>query len=191
MKYLIASDIHGSATYCRSLLDAFRAEAADRILCLGDILYHGPRNALPERYDPKAVIAMLEPYADRLLCVRGNCDTEVDQMVLPFPIMAEYALLSVGGRMIFATHGHKFNESSLPPLCDGDILLHGHTHVPVCKAIPLPNGTALLCNPGSVSIPKEGSAHSYMILDGASGEMQWKALPEEGGLQAPYMTYQI
>ena len=161
MKYLIASDIHGSAYYCERLIDAYRREGADRLVLLGDILYHGPRNDLPRDYAPKRVIELLSPYADRIFCVRGNCDTEVDQMVLPFPILAEYALIDLGnGKTVFVTHGHKHNLASLPPLAAGDILLHGHTHVPACIA---QDGITYL-NPGSVSIPKEGSAHSYMLL---------------------------
>jgi len=116
MKYFIASDIHGSAYYCRLLLECYKNEKADRILLLGDILYHGPRNDLPKDYAPKEVIAMLNPLKNDILCVCGNCDTEVDQMVLDFPILADYAILSEGKHMIFATHGHNFNESKLPPL---------------------------------------------------------------------------
>lgn len=171
MKLMIASDIHGSAHYCREMLAAFDREQADRLLLLGDILYHGPRNDLPREYDPKAVIALLNPRRDRLLCVRGNCDTEVDQMVLDFPILADYCILYVGGRMVFATHGHHFNTAALPPLQPGDILLHGHTHIPAWQEL---DGGRLYLNPGSVSIPKEGSAHGYMIL--TEGEVQWKAL---------------
>ena len=168
MKWLIASDIHGSAHYCEKLLDAFRAEKADRLLLLGDILYHGPRNNLPAEYDPKSVISMLNSVKDSILCVRGNCDCEVDQMVLDFPIMAEYAIICVGNRMIFATHGHNFNCDKLPPLHKGDILLHGHTHIPMCKDM----GEYIYLNPGSVSIPKENSGHGYMTLDGNTFE--WK-----------------
>lgn len=171
MKLMIASDIHGSAFYCREMLAAFDREQADRLLLLGDILYHGPRNDLPREYDPKAVIALLNPRRDRLLCVRGNCDTEVDQMVLDFPILADYCILYVGGRMVFATHGHHFNTGALPPLQPGDILLHGHTHIPAWQEL---DGGRLYLNPGSVSIPKEGSAHGYMLL--TEGEAQWKAL---------------
>lgn len=170
MKWLIASDIHGSACYCEKLLDAYRTEHADRILLLGDILYHGPRNNLPTEYDPKAVISMLNSISNEILCVRGNCDTEVDQMVLNFPIMADYAILSVTNRMIFATHGHNFNCDSLPSLKNGDILLHGHTHIPKCEQ----KENYLYFNPGSVSIPKENSAHSYMTLTGNTFE--WKSL---------------
>ena len=170
MKLLIASDIHGSALYCEALMNAYRTERADRLLLLGDILYHGPRNNLPEEYDPKAVISMLNSMSNEILCVRGNCDTEVDQMVLNFPILADYAILSVTDRMIFATHGHNFNCDALPPLKDGDILLHGHTHVPKCEQ----RKNFLYLNPGSVSIPKENSAHSYMTL--AGNTFEWKSL---------------
>lgn len=165
MKYLIASDIHGSAYYCERLIERFRAERADRMLLLGDLLYHGPRNDLPRDYAPKKVIDMLNGMKEQIFCVRGNCDTEVDQMVLQFPIMADYALVDTGGgRLIFATHGHRFNLDSLPPLGKGDVLLHGHTHVPACESR---NGILYL-NPGSVSIPKEGSTHGYMTLEGGA-----------------------
>ena len=160
MKYFIASDIHGSAYYCERMLEAYRREEADRLILLGDILYHGPRNDLPRDYAPKRVIELLGEVRDSVFCVRGNCDTEVDQMVLPFPILAEYALLDVGAHTVFVTHGHKYNLSALPPLKAGDVLLHGHTHVPACQSH---EGITYL-NPGSVSIPKDGSAHSYMVL---------------------------
>ena len=170
MKWLIASDIHGSAYYCRKLLEAYKKEKADRILLLGDVLYHGPRNDLPKDYNPKAVIAMLNEIKQDILCVRGNCDTEVDQMVLEFPILADYAVLTVGDKLIYATHGHVYNNGKLPPLHKGDILLHGHTHVPKCDEFE----THVYINPGSVSIPKENSEHSYMILEG--NEFKWKNL---------------
>ena len=161
MKWLIASDIHGSAMYCEKLMEAFRFEKADRLLLLGDILYHGPRNNLPAEYEPKAVISMLNSIKDSILCVRGNCDSEVDQMVLDFPIMADYAILCVGEKMVYATHGHNYNCDNLPPMKKGDILLHGHTHIPTC----CDKGDYLLLNPGSVSIPKESSGHSYMVFE--------------------------
>lgn len=170
MKIIIASDIHGSAYYCEQLLQAYDREEGDRLLLLGDILYHGPRNDLPKGYAPKEVIEMLNDRKEELLCVRGNCDTEVDQMVLNFPILADYCILSVGERMIFATHGHTHNEQNLPMLKKGDILLHGHTHVPVCKETEL----YVYLNPGSVSIPKEESWHGYMVSDG--GTFEWKDL---------------
>lgn len=168
MRWLIASDIHGSASWCGKLTDAFGAEGADRLLLLGDLLYHGPRNDLPEGYDPKAVIALLSARKDRILCVRGNCDTEVDQMVLPFPILAEYAMMPVGERLMFVTHGHHFHAAALPPLRPGDILLHGHTHVPERREA---DGVTVL-NPGSVSIPKDGTWHGYMTLE--DGLFIWK-----------------
>lgn len=162
MKWMIASDIHGSAYYCGQLLEAFHREQADRLFILGDILYHGPRNDLPRDYAPKEVLAMLNTEKNKLCCVRGNCDTEVDQMVLEFPILADYCILTAGDRLIYATHGHNHNLKSLPPLQQGDILLHGHTHIPAWE----PFGNAnLYLNPGSVSIPKAGSAHSYMVLE--------------------------
>lgn len=170
MKLMIASDIHGSAYYCERLLEAYDREQADRLLLLGDILYHGPRNDLPREYAPKKVISMLNERKEELLCVRGNCDTEVDQMVLEFPILAEYCILALDGRMIFATHGHVFNEKNLPMLKKGDILLHGHTHVPACRDT---EGYIYL-NPGSVSIPKEDSWHGYMTLE--NGGFVWKEL---------------
>lgn len=212
MKIMIASDIHGSAHYCRRMLDAFDREDADRLLLLGDILYHGPRNDLPEGYAPKEVIAILNERKSQIFCVRGNCDTEVDQMVLEFPILADYCILTldavkssgrysegdpadkydtddpadlaqeqtdasqrIGGhehsRLIYATHGHRFNIDNQPPLSDGDILLQGHTHIPSWESF----GSGSIClNPGSVSIPKAGSRHSYMILEGR--QASWKDL---------------
>ena len=181
MKWMIASDIHGSAYYCTKMLEAYRAEQADRLLLLGDILYHGPRNDLPKDYAPKEVIAMLNPLAADILCVRGNCDTEVDQMVLQFPVMADYALLTEGSTLIFATHGHHFHAENHPPLHAGDILLHGHTHVPVCCK----SGEIAVLNPGSVSIPKEQSAHSYLTLE--NGVFTWKDVCTE----QPYRTWTI
>ena len=157
---MVASDIHGAAHYCQEMLRAFERENANKLLLLGDILYHGPRNAIPDDYDTKDVADMLNKKKNSILCVRGNCDSDVDQMVLEFPIMAEYCLLYVGDKMIFATHGHTFNEHKLPPLTQGNILLHGHTHVPAWDNI----GDFLYWNPGSVSIPKHGSRNSYMIL---------------------------
>ena len=170
MKWLIASDLHGSAYYCKALLRAFEREGADRMLLLGDLLYHGPRNELPRDYDTKAVTALLNEHAKDILAVRGNCDADIDQVVLQFPIWADYALLAEGKRLVFATHGHLFSLDHLPPLHQGDILLHGHTHVPACETR---NGVTYL-NPGSLSIPKENSPHSYMTLE--NGVFLWKEL---------------
>ena len=161
MKILIASDIHGSAHYCRKLLSALEREKAQRMLLLGDILYHGPRNDLPEEYAPKEVIAMLNPLKDRIYSVRGNCEAEVDQMVLDFPVLADYCLLPAGQHMVFCTHGHIYNEDNLPPMMPGDSLLYGHTHVPMAKL----RGDRWMLNPGSVSIPKEGNPPSYAVLE--------------------------
>jgi len=166
---MIASDIHGSSYYCKKLLEAYQREKADKLLLLGDILYHGPRNDLPRNYNPKEVITMLNPIKNELLCVRGNCDTEVDQMVLEFPILADYCFIELDGHTIFATHGHIHNPKNLPMLKDGDILLNGHTHIPANQNM----GSYTYMNPGSVSIPKEGSAHGYMIYD---DDFVWKDL---------------
>ncbi len=172
-KLVIASDLHGSAHWCARLLERFRAECEGfapgevRLLLLGDVLYHGPRNDLPQGYAPKEVIAMLNPLRDSLYCVRGNCDSEVDQMVLDFPIMADFAVFELFGRRVHATHGHRFNAQTPPPLCDGDALLYGHFHVPMCEEKPFENrpGSFFVLNPGSTSIPKNGSAHSFMTWD--------------------------
>ncbi len=173
MRFMIASDIHGSAFYCRQMLEAYEREKADRLLLLGDILYHGPRNDLPRDYAPKEVIAMLNPMKEHLLCVRGNCDTEVDQMVLEFPIMAEYCFLDLDGQSVLATHGHVWNPSNPLMLKKGDILLNGHTHIPACEE----KDGYIYMNPGSVSIPKENSAHSYMIYENKFFE--WKDMNGE------------
>ena len=180
MKIMIASYLHGSSKYCRALLDAHACERPDKLLLLGDLLYHGPRNNLPDEYDTRAVAQMLNAVRDELMCVRGNCDCDVDQMVLEFPILADYALLYAGGRMIFATHGHLFNESKLPMLKRGDILLHGHTHVSVCRE----HENYTYVNPGSVSRPKENTPRGYMLLTDEG--FVWKTL--EGEI---YRTYQF
>lgn len=163
MKIMIASDLHGSAYYTRQLLCRYEEEKADKLLLLGDLLYHGPRNDLPKEYQPKEVIHMLNERKEEILCVRGNCEAEVDQMVLEFPIMADYIMLYLDGVTIFATHGHLFNEKALPPLKSGDVLLHGHTHVQADRI--LEESGIRYINPGSVSIPKEGNTHSYMIFE--------------------------
>ena len=173
MKLMVASDIHGSAYYCSKMLEAFDREGADRLLLLGDLLYHGPRNALPREYAPKEVIQLLNARKDRLLCVRGNCEAEVDQMVLEFPVMADSCILFWEGRMIFATYGHRYHLGALPPMQPGDILLHGHTHIPACEQAE----GILYMNPGSVSIPKNGSYPGYMVIAGR--EFLWKDLDGE------------
>ena len=173
MKLLIASDIHGSFRYCKELLQAYDREKAERMLLLGDILYHGPRNDLPEQYAPKKVISVLNERKNDILCVRGNCDTEVDQMVLAFPIMGDYALICAGNCRMYATHGHVFHPEHLPPLHKSDILLYGHTHIPAWG-----KKDGVLClNPGSVSIPKDNSSRGYMIF--SDNVFKWKTLEGE------------
>ncbi len=175
MKLLIASDLHGSAYWTGRLCDAMVREGAGRLLLLGDILYHGPRNALPREYDPKRVAEMLNQIKDRILCVRGNCDSEVDEMMLDFPITAAYAMLFSGERAIYATHGHHMSDGGMPAFCRGDILLYGHTHVP---DITTDEDTGVtMINPGSVSIPKGGSDNGYMTFDGSAFE--WKSMAGE------------
>lgn len=161
MKYMIASDIHGSAYFCRKLLDVYKTSGAGRLILLGDILYHGPRNDLPREYAPKEVISMLNECKDQIYSVRGNCDTEVDQMVLEFPILGDYALIAASGLTIYATHGHIYNQENLPPIQKGDILLHGHTHILTAERF----GDITILNPGSVSIPKGGNPPTYGMLE--------------------------
>lgn len=169
MKLMIASDIHGSALFCKRMLEAFVREQADRLLLLGDILYHGPRNDLPEGYQPKEVISLLNPIKNRLLCVRGNCDTEVDQMVLQFPILADYALLVLNGVTFYATHGHIYHQDHIPPMQDGDVLIHGHTHLLKAERAECRDGdrnvSITVLNPGSTSIPKGGNPATYALLE--------------------------
>lgn len=179
MKWMVASDIHGSEYYCKQLLMAYDKENAQRLLLLGDILYHGPRNDLPKDYNPKKIIEMLNIRRQDILCVRGNCDTEVDQMVLEFPILADYCAITEGEQLIYATHGHVFNEKNLPPLHYGDILLHGHTHVPKC----VEHDNYIYLNPGSVSMPKEESWHGYMIYE--KDTFIWKDLDGQEKMRYP------
>ena len=158
MKLIIASDIHGSAHWCAKVVEAFKKEGADRLILLGDILYHGPRNPLPEEYAPQKVVELLTPLADRIICVRGNCDSEVDQMVLPFNCSSDYATVFVDGLNIHLSHGHR----PIPPMHKGDVYLTGHTHVPL-NAV---EGEGYIhLNPGSASLPKEDSWHGYIVYD--------------------------
>ena len=171
MKLIIASDIHGSAYWCGKLMELIEREQPHRILLLGDLLYHGPRNDLPRDYAPKKVIPMLSSLSERVLAVRGNCEAEVDQMVLPFPCMADYALLECDGLRFYLTHGHHHSPDNLPPLEPGSIFLSGHTHV---KLDEVRNNIRCL-NPGSVSIPKDGS-HSCIIFE--HGQFRFCTLEE-------------
>lgn len=171
MKFLIASDIHGSAFWCSRLMNVLEQEQPDKLILLGDILYHGPRNDLPRDYAPKQVIAMLTEIQEKILCVRGNCEAEVDQMVLPFPCMSDYAQLMADGKTFFLTHGHLWNPEKLPNLSEGSIFLYGHTHVKLDK-----EAKGIRClNPGSVSIPKDGS-HSCLVYE--NGDFRFCTLEE-------------
>lgn len=161
MKIFVISDIHGSLFYLKKAFKAFEKEKADYILILGDILYHGPRNPLPEEYNPKEVAILLNEYKEKIISVRGNCDSEVDQMVLDFPIMSSYSNILWEGRRIFATHGHHFNLDKMPPLEKEDILIYGHFHIPMIEE---KDGVFVL-NPGSISLPKENSPHSYGVFE--------------------------
>ena len=172
MKLIIASDIHGGAECCRALLKAAEREGADKILLLGDLLYHGPRNDLPEDYAPKKVIEMLNGVKDKLICVRGNCESEVDQMVLDFPILQESALVYDGESKLslFMSHGHKFSPENLPPLSAETVFLYGHTHVKKIERV----GDIVCINPGSVTLPKENNPKTYAIYE--RGKIEIKTL---------------
>lgn len=161
MRLIFASDIHGSEYYTKKLLERYEALKCDKLILLGDVLYHGPRNDLPEGYNPKGVIALLNAVSDEILCVRGNCEAEVDQMVLDFSCMSESMVMFEKGKMLFITHGHKFNMENLPKLKKGDVLIHGHTHVQTVESF----GENLYINPGSVSIPKENNPPSFMLYE--------------------------
>ena len=180
MKLMFASDIHGSRSATEAVLRQYALEKADRLVLLGDLLYHGPRNDLPDAYDPKAVTALLNGAKDELLCVRGNCDAEVDQMVLEFPIMADYALFDLDGRAAFVTHGHLFHTDNLPPHKDGDLLIHGHTHLLTAQQA----GGMTYINPGSAALPKGGNPKSYMVYE--RGVFTVKTLDGE-----PILTHHI
>ena len=172
MKWIVASDLHGSYFYTKKLLESFAAESPDRLILLGDLLYHGPRNDLPEEYSPRKVIGLLNSISHKIICVRGNCDAEVDQAVLDFPIMSDYAILDFCGLTLFATHGHLYHKAHLPPLHSIDILLHGHSHIPACEI--LETNSCMYMNPGSVSIPKQDSPHCFMVLN--ETQFLWKTI---------------
>ncbi len=162
MKFIIASDIHGDFACASALLEHYTSSGAERLVLLGDLLYHGPRNDLPTGYAPKKVIELLNSYKNDILCVRGNCEAEVDQMVLEFPVLAEYAFIEADGRRLFLTHGHKNGFDAPPPLRKGDVLVCGHTHV--SAAVPFGDGN-LYINPGSVAIPKENTPKGFILYE--------------------------
>lgn len=161
MKLMFASDIHGSAACLRKLLERYEAEAPKKLILLGDLLYHGPRNDLPEGYAPKEVISMLNGMKTELLCVRGNCEAEVDQMVLQFPVMADYMTLWLEDRMFFCTHGHLFDPDNMSILNKGDVVISGHTHLFRTEE----KDGIYIINTGSVSLPKGGNPRSYVIYE--------------------------
>ena len=162
MKFFFASDLHGDLSAARAMAAAFKREGAERLFLLGDLLYHGPRNDIPRGYDPKGVIALLTDLKPYISAVRGNCDAEVDQMVLPFPIMADYAVLPLGEHVAYLTHGHLFDGGVPAEILPGDILIEGHTHV---AGISTTAAGVTCLNPGSVSMPKGGTPACYMLYD--------------------------
>ncbi len=170
MKLLFASDIHGSELYLSRLIERYKEEGADKLILLGDLLYHGPRNNLPEGYNPKAVFKILNELKKDILAVRGNCEAEVDQMVLEFPVLADYATLFVDGKEIMLTHGSTFNPQSPLPLSSGSIVMYGHTHIPSKTVV---DGVYYL-NVGSISLPKNNSPRSYVVYE--NGTFYWKSL---------------
>ena len=165
MRIAFFSDIHGVPSALQSALATADALGFDRLVLLGDLLYHGPRNGVPDFYDPVKVADMLNARKDAIVAVRGNCDAEVDQMMLKFPMMADYAVLESGKETFFLTHGHLWNEYRMPPIGMGTVLAHGHTHIPENKRLEC--GITIF-NPGSVSLPKGGSQRSFGYFDGES-----------------------
>ena len=176
MKYVVASDIHGSAKWTKELIAAYGREDADRLILLGDLLNHGPRNPFPDEYDPQQVADLLNGYKQDIIAVRGNCDSEVDQMLFEFPMMSDSALLALGERLVFLTHGHLFDRDNPPQLNDGDILICGHFHIDAAEDVSFKDreGKFLYCNPGSISLPKGDSDRGYMVLE--PGKISWKRM---------------
>lgn len=173
MKLMIASDIHGSNYFCSKLLTRYMEEAPDKLIILGDLLYHGPRNEMPRDYAPERVAKLFNLVKDHIICIKGNCDSEVDQWLLDFPMMSDMGCIMIDGITMYLTHGHKFNNENKPPMCSHDILLFGHTHVPYASYTE----DGVFVNPGSVSIPKEGSQNSYVVYE--EGVFSWKNLDGE------------
>lgn len=161
MKIFFMSDIHGSEYYLNKALEAYEREKCEYIVILGDILYHGPRNDIPKGYNPKSVANTLNKLKNKIMCVKGNCDGEVDQMMIEFPILCDYSTMLYNGKRLFLTHGHKYNKNNMLPIDEGDVIISGHTHIPVCEEI---EGIYFI-NPGSITFPKENTKHSYGILE--------------------------
>ncbi len=173
MKIMFLSDIHGSIKYAKIAIQKFEEEGADKLVLLGDLMYHGPRNPLPDEYNAKEVAELLNQYKDKIIAVRGNCDSEVDQMLLEFPIMADYTEILVDGYKIFATHGHIYNKECMPRLNKGDIFIHGHFHLPMAEIVE----EKYYLNPGSITLPKGGNVNSYGIL--VDGKFEVRSLDDE------------
>lgn len=170
MKLIFASDIHGSAYYAKAVCDILEREGAEKLVLLGDILYHGPRNDLPKEYNPKKVIELFNAIKEKILCVRGNCDTEVDQMVLKFPVLSDYGYIYDGKATMYLSHGHIYNPLNLPPCESKFVLINGHTHIYAAEK----HDWGVYLNPGSVSIPKNQNPPTYMIYE--DGEFSIKEL---------------
>lgn len=161
MKLFFISDIHGSSTQLEKALELFHEEKADYLVILGDILNHGPRNPLPEGYNPQQVVSLLNPYKKQIIAVRGNCDSDVDQMLLEFPMMSDYSMILYEGKRLFLSHGHIYHPDHLPNISEGDALIFGHTHIPTAEL----NDSIYFINPGSITLPKGNFNHSYGILN--------------------------
>lgn len=161
MKLFFISDIHGSSYYLEKVINIYEKEKADYLVILGDELYHGARNPLPKEYNPKKVAEILNTYKNEIIAVRGNCDSEVDQMVLNYPIMSDYSIILYNNRRLFLTHGHIYNKNNLPNISTGDVLIYGHTHVPLAEKI----NNMFIINPGSITFPKENTPNCYGILE--------------------------
>ena len=161
---MVISDIHGSLFYLKKVIEIFEKNNYDKILILGDELYHGPRNPLPKEYNPKETAELLNRYKNKIIAVRGNCDSEVDQMVLNFPITADYNMIFLENKKIFMTHGHIYNIDNPLPMADGDIMMYGHFHIPMIKK----KDERIFLNPGSISLPKENNPNSFGVFENGS-----------------------
>lgn len=170
MKLMFIADIHGSETYLDKALKIYRDGGYDRLVILGDVLYHGPRNPLPEGYNPKGVLTKLNEISEDIIAIRGNCDSEVDQMVLQFRVLNEESHLILEDAEFFLCHGHHLDEEALPSLRKGTIICHGHTHIPRNEAL----GDYWIFNPGSIALPKNNTPHSYGVYD--QGRLEIKSL---------------
>jgi len=174
MKLMFASDIHGSGFYAEKLKEIYYKNKMDKLILLGDLLYHGPRNDLSVEYNPKKVIDILNDMKQEIICVRGNCDSEVDQMVLEFPITADYSTILIENKTLFITHGHIYNKDNLPKIKDNYILIHGHTHIPTIDI----EENFIYINPGSITFPKQGNPHTYMVYE----DKEFKILDLNGNI---------